>query len=120
MTVRHAYVPERHDPILIGLVTGWKLTDAEAAERMGFPVEIIRENRDRLGLAKSQPLFHRPPARPDALALVAEHLRGFNREAMTLNGRPIKLNDAMRLTNAELVRKGLPQVDYNAAWVVGP
>ena len=87
---------------------------------MGFPVAIITEHRERLGIERSKPLFHRPPARPDALSIAAEHLKGFDREAMTYNGRPIKLQDAMRLTNAELSRKGLPQVDYNAAWVVGP
>src|SRR4051812_45471879 len=102
MTIRHAYVPERHDSILTGLISGWKLTDGEAAERMGIPVEIIREHRDRLGIRKNQPRFQKPPARPDALSFAVDHLKGFSRDAMTLNGRPIKLLEVMRLTNAEL------------------
>lgn len=35
---------------------------------------------------------------------------------MTLRGRPIKLDGVMRLTNAELVKKGLPQITYSEKW----
>ena len=121
MALQYAYLPDRDDRILTGLVSGWKLTDGETAERMGFPVKTITEQRERLGLAKN-PSFYppKPKARPDALSIAAEHLKGFNREAMTLNGRPIKLQEAMRRTNAELVRKGLPQVEYCPAWVIHP
>ena len=121
MTASRSYLPERDDSILRGLVAGWKLTDAEAAERMTLPVGVISENRERLGLASNPPpVFQKPRGRPDALSYASMHLKGFDREAMTLRGRPIKLHEAMRLTNAELVRKGLPQCDYNPAWLVRP
>lgn len=114
--------PATHDPILKSLHTGWKLTDPEIAERMGFPLAAVRDSRERLGL----PVVTRPPARPrsqqrpDALAVAAEHLPDFDREAMTYRGRPIRLDEVMRKTNAVLVKKGQPQVDYNPAWRVRP
>ena len=116
-----SYFPERDDSILRGLVTGWKLTDPEVAERMGHSREIIAENRERLGLARNAaPDFQKPRGRPDALSYASMHLKDFDREAMTLKGRPIKLHEAMRLTNAEMVKKGLPQVDYSPTWLVRP
>lgn len=115
--------PATHDPILRSLNTGWKLSDAEIAERMGFPPETVRENRERLGLprlARSIESFLRPRKRPDALAVAAAHLPDFDREAMTYRGRPIKLDEVMRKANAVLVEKGLSQVEYNPAWRVEP
>lgn len=47
------YAPDTHDSILSGLVTGWKLTDTEAAERMSIPLATIRANRERLGLVEN-------------------------------------------------------------------
>ena len=38
------------------------------------------------------------------------YLDGFDKETLTLHGRPIKLDDAMRRTNHNLKRLGLPQV----------
>jgi hypothetical protein len=114
-----AYVPDTHDAILTGLITGWKLTDPEAAERMSFPLATIRANRARLGLPENRPPQLRPPqARLDALKIAEEHVRGFDRESMTLRGRPIKLDDVMKLANAELVKKELPQILYSERWGV--
>jgi hypothetical protein len=113
------YVPATHDQVLTGLITGWKLTDGEAAERMSFPLATIRENRARLCLPENKPpSIPAPRQRPDALKIAEEHLKGFNREAMTLRGRTIKLDEVMRATNAVLVKKGLPQVVYSERWRV--
>lgn len=113
------YLPETHDPILKSLHAGWKLTDNEIAERLQLPLPVIREQRERLGLKANRPLIpEQPPSRPDALAIAAKHLPGFDREQMTYRGRPIKLDDVMRKANTVLVKKGLPQCDYCPRWRV--
>jgi hypothetical protein len=111
------YHPETHDPILKSLHAGWKLTDNEIAERLQLPLPVVREQRERLGLKANRPLIpEQPPSRPDALAIAAKHLRGFDREKMTYWDRPIKLDDVMRKANAVLVRKGLEPVLYCERW----
>ena len=126
--IAHRWIPIYHDPMLIQLVKDGK-NDYRIAEIMGFSKSTIEIHRTQLGLAANARPF-RPPAshierdrpapkeKPDPLGVAQQFLPGFDRETMTRHGRPIKLDDAVRQTNAILKTQGRAQIGHKETWLV--
>lgn len=118
MGVIRAWIPELYDEPLKKLLAAG-LTDTAIGDRMQFdPAEVTRARR-RLGLRPNKRFTASPervqdgPApkfKPNPLVIAEQKVPGFNRETMTRNGRPIKLEEIMLLCNAELKREGLGQI----------
>lgn len=127
-TYRKRYDPATHD---IMLFNKWKkgLDDYEIFadfQRQGldFPLFVLQQARQRLELKpnKNHELVYEKGGRMatervDALAVAQETLPGFDRTTMTLDGRTIKLEEAMKRTNRILKAEGKPQVCHNPEWV---
>ena len=128
MNYSKRYDPKDHDTMLY---RKWKrgLDDYEVSadfQRQGldFSSGVVRKARIRLGL-KANKEWERACETPvriaaskrDPLAVAQEYLPGFDREAMTLDGRPIRLDDAIGRTNLVLKGLGLAQLDAKPGWV---
>lgn len=128
MNYSKRYDPKDHDVMLF---RKWRrgLDDYEVSadfQRQGlnFSSGVVRKARIRLGL-KANKEWERAgespvriaSSKPDPLAVAQEILPGFDRTTMSVDGRWIGLNEAMRRTNRILKGEGRPQVDHNPGWV---
>lgn len=128
---RHRYIPEHHDPILTRLCVKWLRTDMQIANEMGFALNTIKSNRERLGLPINERprmrVFHQekeprvPVEKPNPVFVAVTYLGSRLEERPSgfwLDGRPVSLDTMMRECNRVRVAMGMEQVRGSDRWLV--
>ncbi len=124
--VTHRWIPQFHEAQLTKLNKEGH-DDLTIARLMGFMQSTISSHRTELGLPINPKIINnnyrevegpKPVEKVDPLGVAYRFLPGFDRETMTLNGKPINLDDAMRRTNRLLKGWGMEQVGHNPRWLV--
>jgi hypothetical protein len=118
-----------HDPILHDLITKWKLTDYEAAERMNFSAQTIKLYREKMGLKANRkgppPSFYTeqnrlpPPERPNPIALAVAHFGARLVEKPSgywLDGTPVNSHTLMKRYNQARLGMGQEPIAGPESW----
>ena len=87
-------------------------------KRRGCSKEITYKVKPKQHIAPNYTPERLPKEKIDPLQAASFYINGFNRDKMTLNGRPVHIDVVMKLCNAVLAAQGMPQILHNPAWQV--